>query len=395
MNIGLATDTFAPRINGVVQSVDTFAREFRRLGHRVVVFAPAFPGPEPEETDVWRFPSRRPRNNPEDRLAKPLHPKSLLLLRRLPELKLDVVHTHTPFSLGLMLLRWARRHGVPTVHTYHTYFARYVEHYMRPLPQRTGQWLVRRVSRSFCNRHDLVVTPSRAMARILRRYRVTAPIRVIPTGVDLEEFQKGQQARGRAAWNLSDQDQVLLSLGRISGEKNLELLLEVVERLAPAHPRLRLVLAGSGPGLEAMQDEVRRRRLADRVVFAGYVRGQGRLDLYAAADVFVLSSKTETQGLVLNEAMAAGKPCVAVGAMGAREALKHGGGELVPNQPAAFAAAVERLLSDPAWYAAKQAEAKAQVIQYSAAAKAGELLEIYRQLTEKKRPSAQPGTADT
>jgi 1,2-diacylglycerol 3-alpha-glucosyltransferase len=385
MNIGLATDTFTPRINGVVQSVLTFAREFRRLGHRVVIFAPAFPGPEPEEVDVWRFPSRRPRNNPEDRLANPLHPGSLRLMRRLPELKLDVIHTHTPFSLGVMLLRWARRHKVPTVHTYHTYFARYVEHYMRPWPNQTAQWLVRRVSRSVCNRHDLVVTPSKAMARILRRYRVTVPIRVIPTGVDMEEFKRGQRARGRAAWNLAPDDQVLLSLGRISGEKNLELLLNVLMRLAPTHPRLRLVLAGSGPDLEDMRKAASRRGLANRVVFAGYVRGQGRLDLYTAADVFVLASKTETQGLVLNEAMAAGKPCVAVGAMGAREVLKHGGGVLVPDQPEAFAAAVERLLSDPAWYAAKQAEAKTQVVRYSSSAKAEELLAIYQELAAKKR----------
>lgn len=388
MNIGLATDTYLPRINGVVQSVATFAREFRRLGHRVVIFAPAFPGNDQEETDVWRFPSRRPRNNPEDRLTNPLHPSSLRLMRRLSGLELDVVHTHTPFSLGGMLLRWARRHRVPTVHTYHTYFARYVEHYLRPLPHRTGQWLVRRVSKSFCNRHDLVVTPSRAMARILRRYQVTVPIRVIPTGVDLEEFKRGRRAQGRAAFNLAPGDQVLLSLGRISGEKNLELLLDALVRLAPAHPRLRLVLAGSGPDLDSMRQETRRRGLADRVTFAGYVRGQGRLDLYAAADVFVLSSKTETQGLVLNEAMAAGKPCVAVGAMGAREALKHGGGVLVPNQPAAFAAAVERLLADPAWYAAKQAEAQAQVARYSAAAKAEELLDCYQELAAKKKSKA-------
>lgn len=387
MNIGLATDTFTPRINGVVQSVLTFAREFRRQGHRVVVFAPEFPGLDPEE-DVWRFPSRRPRNNPEDRLVNPLHPRSLRLMRRLPDLKLDVVHTHTPFSLGGMLLRWARRRGVPTVHTYHTYFARYVEHYMRPLPNRPGQWLVRRVSRAFCNRHNVVVTPSRAMARILRRYGVVSPIRVIPTGVDVEEFRSGRRSQGRADWNLEPDAQVLLSMGRISGEKNLDLLLDVLLRLAPVHPRLRLVLAGSGPDLETMQAETRRRGLANRVVFAGYVRGQGRLDLYAAADAFVLSSKTETQGLVLNEAMAAGLPCVAVGAMGAREALKHGGGVLTPDQPAAFAAAVERLLSDPAWYAAKQAEAKAQVAHYAASAKAEELLAIYRELTAGKKPTA-------
>lgn len=382
MNIGIATDTYLPRINGVVRSILTFAGEFRRLGHRVFIFAPAFREFREPEEDVWRFPSSVARNNPEDRLVNLFRPKSLQLFRRLGGLKLDVLHTHTPFTLGIATLAWARRKKIPTVHTYHTLFETYVEHYAKSMPKRMGRFIVHRASRTFCNRHQVVVAPSRAMAKVLRTYGVKVPIKVIPTGVDLAEFSGLDSQRMRKKLGLARQDKLLLTMGRVAGEKNISFLFDVMERLGSRQPRARLIIAGEGPGMKTLQQECARRKLGHRVAFIGYVKGRDRVDLFAAADLHISASLTETQGLVLSEAMAAGTPCVAVAAMGVRDVLARGGGILVPPRSEAFTNAVDRLLRDKALYLQKAREAKAQASFWSAAGKAHELISVYRELVK-------------
>lgn len=380
MNIGIVTDTYLPRVNGVVTSIRAFVAEFRRLGHRVFILAPRFPDYQDQEPDILRFPSHYIFFDPEDRLGNPFAAESRELVRRLSELKVDILHTQTPFTLGMTALTWAKRFKVPVVHTYHTLFEAYIHHYIRFVPPFAGRALAKYFSRWYCNRHDLTIVPSSAMAETLRGYGVRKPVAVVPTGIDLTPFAEVDGPRMRRQLGLSDDTPFLLTMGRVAHEKNLPFLFDVLERLAPRQPKARLMICGQGPALEEIKAEAARRNLGEKVMFQGYLPRRDWADLYAAADLHLLASVTETQGLVLTEAMAAGTPCVAVAAMGVKDVMAGGGGLAVDLDVQHFADAVESMLTDKALYAAKKAEAKEQAQAWSIQAKAKLLLEEYEKL---------------
>jgi 1,2-diacylglycerol 3-alpha-glucosyltransferase len=380
MNIGIVTDTYLPRVNGVVASIRAFAAEFRKLGHRVFVLAPKFPDFADTEPDILRFPSHYIFFDPEDRLGNPFAAESRELVRYLSEAKLDILHTQTPFTLGMTALTWAKRFKVPVVHTYHTLFEAYIHHYIRFVPPFAGRALAKYFSRWYCNRHDLTVVPSTAMAETLHAYGVHKPVAVVPTGIDLTPFAQVDGPRMRKQLGVPADTPFLLTMGRVAHEKNLPFLFDVLERLAPVQPKARLMICGQGPALEDIKAEAAKRGLGERVMFTGYLTKHDWADLYAAADLHLLASVTETQGLVLTEAMAAGTPCVAVAAMGVKDVMAGGGGLTVDLDVQHFADAVNRLLTDKALYAAKVAEAKVQAQAWSIQAKAKQLLGEYEKL---------------
>lgn len=380
MHIGMVTDTFLPRINGVTKSTLTFAEHFRRLGHRVTIFAPQYPKAKDESADVWRFPSYFLFFSPEDRLSNPLGLAARRLFKKLPELKLDILHTQTPFALGMAMARWANRRGVPSLHTYHTLFEAYMPHYFGLLPRSLDKPIVASFSRWFCNLHDQVVVPSSAIAEVLAGYRLAVPVKVLPTGTDLSPFQNLDGNRMREKLGFGPEDKLLLSMGRVAHEKNIPFLFDVLERLKSDQPRARLVVAGQGPALESVKAESARRQFGGRVVFLGLLNRRDWADLYAAADLHLLASVTETQGLVLTESMAAGTPCVAVAAMGVRDVMQGGGGLAVSLNVEEFSQAVNRLLGDKTLYADKVAECGRQAVAWSAETKAKEMLDNYAQL---------------
>ncbi len=385
MHIGMVTDTYFPRMNGVAKSIATFTEQFRRLGHRVTIFAPQFPEARESEPELWRFPSHYLFFSPEDRMPNLWLPESRRLLRQIASLRLDIIHTQTPFTLGFTLARLARRLGLPCLHTYHTLFEAYLPHYFKLLPRAWDRPLVKWFSRTFCKLHDQVVVPSSPVQERLRAYGLKPPIKILPTGINLEPFRNVDGARMRKKLGFKPQDKLLLTMGRVAGEKNLPFLFEVLEKLSATQPRARLVIAGQGPALGAVKQECRQRKLKSKVVFIGLLNTRDWADLYAAADLQLLASVTETQGLVLTEAMAAGTPCVAVLAMGVRDVLAGGGGLGVAQDVNEFAQAVNRLLSDKKMYAKKLSEAKRQAQDWSAESKAAEMIGNYQQLIRAKK----------
>jgi len=368
------TDTYFPRVNGVSASTRIFAGELRRLGCEVFVYAPAYPGQD-QEPGVVRFPSRYLWFDPEDRLARAGHPEGV---RHFMERGFDVVHTQTPFSLGRAALGWARRSGAAVVHTYHTLFVAYVEHYLGWIPRALSIPLVRWASRRYCDACTRVVVPSSAMREELLSYGVRTPVEVIPTGIVLERFEGRDRWRVRREAGIPDGEPLLLFMGRVAEEKNIDFLIDVVEGLKARHPGLRFWIAGEGPAKPRLQSLVARRGLSATVGFLGYLAQDDWRDCYAAADLFVFASVTETQGLVVTEAMAADTPVVAVGAMGIRDVMGEGRGGIVTRlDREEFGAAVERLLGDGGFYAAKRQEAREEATRWSAGAMAKRMLALY------------------
>jgi 1,2-diacylglycerol 3-alpha-glucosyltransferase len=314
LHILMVSDVYFPRINGVSTSIQTFRAELERLGIRVTVVAPSYPAADiaaDGPTDTIRIPSRAVPLDPEDRLMR--WQALADLDRRLAGVDIDLVHVQTPFAAHYAGLRLARSRGIPCIATYHTHFEEYLFHYIRFLPKAALRAAARALAQHQCNALDTVVVPSQPMASTLRDYGVDAPLRVIPTGLPESQFIPGNGIRFRQAWGIGLERQVALFVGRAAFEKNIGFLLEMIDRARRQRPRVMLVVAGEGPALPALRRQAEALRLEDHVRFVGYLPRDGGLrDCYAAADVFTFASQTETQGLVLLEAMAIGLPVLAI-----------------------------------------------------------------------------------
>lgn len=381
MKIALVTDTYFPRINGVATSTQIFAEEFAKLGHEVHIYAPEFPNSMDENSTfkVYRFPSMYLFFDPEDRLGLPNKDKKLV--QQFIDNKYDIVHTQTPFTIGGPAVKWARKSGAKVVHTYHTLFAAYTEHYLWFLPKALGIWYAESTSRRYCNSCDLLITPSTEMQNVLASYRVQKPIEVIPTGIRLERFIGKDGNRFRKMKGYQPEDKLLLFMGRVAEEKNIDFLLKVVDRLKNKVPHLKFLIAGEGAAKKRLEKMVDELQLQDVVHFAGYLSKEDWRDCYAGSDLFVFASVTETQGLVVTEAMAAGTPVVAVGEMGIKDVMASNKGGLVTKlDEDEFTDAVYRMMTDKALYEQKKSETLAEADKWSSTSMAKRMISAYEQL---------------
>jgi 1,2-diacylglycerol 3-alpha-glucosyltransferase len=385
MRILKISDVFFPRVNGVSTSIETFRRDLTALGHEVVLVAPDYsqnPADPPGTADpsIRRVPSRAVPRDPEDRIMSPGGLRRVLAGAGLG--KFDVVHIHTPFLAHYAGLKFARRHGIPVIATYHTLFAEYLHHYVPLLPRRWGAGLARRFSRSQCNQLDAVIAPSQAMQQALSAYGITSHIEVLPTGIPAERFQAGDGPAFRRRHGLERDRPLLLFVGRTAHEKNIGFLIEMMLDLRTLQPDALLLIAGEGPAADSLRAETARLGLTGAVRFLGYFDRGGELqDCYSAANVFVFSSLTETQGLVLLEAMAQGVPVVAIPRMGTIDILgPNQGCRHAPEDRKGFAQVVSGLLADKQACAALGRQAREYAQTWSSLKVAQRLAALYASL---------------
>lgn len=390
MRILLVSDVYFPRVNGVSTSIQTFRQALGELGHHTALIAPAYPSSWPDDPHTLRIASRQVPLDPEDRM---MHAASIrALLPRLAAERFDLVHVQTPFVAHYLGLWLARRLGVPCVETYHTFFEEYLFHYVPFVPRAWMRAAARRFSRAQGGAVDALVVPSSAMAEVLKAYGVRSPMTVIPTGIPLADFGGGEGWRFRESMGIAPESPLLLFVGRVAHEKNIGFLLEALARVRGHVPGAMLAIAGEGPALPALRRQARALGLAEAVRFAGYLDRRGALlHCYAAADAFVFASRTETQGLVLLEAMALGIPVVSTAVMGTRDVVGPGRGALVPrDDPADFAAAVVRLLGDPALRARLSSEGRQYVREWHAGALAQRMADFYEGTVRAAAPRGSP-----
>lgn len=371
MKIGVFTDVYFPDFGGVQVVISLMERILREHGHEVMVFAPAYPGYRDERPEVCRLPSVRvgPRRN--WRLSYP----SLGRVASAAQ-ELDIVHSHTCFTMGLLAAQVARLRNVPHVHTYHTL----VREYRRALASGLPKPLEDRWMRSFLQRCDLVITPSRDAQWEVESYGVCVPTVVMPCGVDEREFAGPPTYDLRSELKLH-RTRLLLFVGRLGKEKNVGFLLRVLAILAARRDDVHLVIVGDGPSRAELEQQARGLGLAGRVSFCGYVPRERVIHLYRQVDLFVFASMTESQGLVVLEAMMAGTPPVAVEAPGVRDLVRSGtDGVLVPHDEEAFAAACEDLLNNPQRRQALAAAARERARSLSAQSYVQGLVATYEEL---------------
>lgn len=380
LRVLMLSDVYFPRINGVSTSIQTFRDALARHGVEVTLVAPHYPEAKPE-TDVIRLPARAVPFDPEDRL---MHWKPLAELdRRLASADFDVVHVQTPFVAHHAGLRLAKARQLPCVATYHTHFEEYLFHYIRFLPRASMRSAARALARWQCNALDAVVVPSAPMAQTLHSYGVTAPLRVIPTGLPEIQFRRGDREAFRRRHDIAPGRPVALFVGRAAHEKNIGFLLDALAHARRQNPDLLLVVAGEGPALPALRRQAISLKLEANVRFVGYLpRDTGLRDCYAAADLFTFASLTETQGLVLLEAMAAGLPVLAIPALGAAEIVAPlRGAVAAATTPEAFAQQMQELFAQPALLRKLADEAPAYAREWDADAQGEKLANLYRELS--------------
>jgi 1,2-diacylglycerol 3-alpha-glucosyltransferase len=381
MHILMVTDVYFPRVNGVSTSIQTFSRELAALGHRVSLIAPDYgqgAAEEPREFEtLYRVPSRYLFVDPEDRMMR----RDALFAheQELRTKDFDLVHIQTPFVAHYAGVALAEMLGVPRVATYHTFFEEYLYYYVRFMPRRLMRWAARRFSVAQCNDLDAIVVPSRAMRETLEGYGVRKPMHVIPTGIDHAQLGAGDGTRFRHRYGIEEDRPVMVHVGRIAHEKNIDFLLEVMAAVHAQMPEAVMIIAGEGPALQHLKSKAASMGLAESILFVGYLdRRNALLDCYLAGDVFVFSSRTETQGLVLLEAMSLGVPVISTAVMGTRDVLVDGRGALIASEQVQdFAAKVLRVLNDPAMKRDLSERAVAFAREWSAPAQALKLLNLY------------------
>ncbi len=346
MNILLISDVYFPRINGVSTSVRTFTEQLQNLGHYVHLIAPDYGIATEDEAWITRVPARGIFFDPEDKLKK--YGEVLRLLPELQGKEFDLVHIHTPFVAHYAGLKLAKLLEIPVVETYHTFFEDYLHHYLPWIPKFLARGLARRISKNQCNQVDAIVVPSQPMLDVLRNYGVDVPAEVIATGLQASSFGDAKGAHFREKYGIPLQRPMLLYVGRVAHEKNIGFLLEVVKFLSIEIPEILLVITGEGPAEASLRTLVKSLGIENNVQFIGYLDRNTELNAcYQAADVFVFASKSETQGLVLLEAMAQGTPVVAIAELGTASILIEGEGAMIATDNAPeFAQKVHHLLND-------------------------------------------------
>lgn len=335
MRIAIFTESYEPIINGVSVCVSTLREGLAARGHEVFVFAPSFRGHKDTAEGVYRLPSTHTFLMPEYPFPVPFAPK---VREAFAALKPDIVHTQTPFLLGVLGARWASRYGVPLVSTNHTLYTEYA-HYVPVRPKSLTKGFLVKLMKWYYSGCSAVVVPSKPIEAVLRSFGVKTPVEVIKTGIDaMPALDQGARDEIRRRYGVGEGDFLLLYVGRIAREKNLRMLLTAYRTVLERHDHVKLLLVGGGPALAETRSFSSALGLDGKAEFLGMLKRHEISPIYAAADAFAFASTTETQGIAICEAMSAGLPVVAVNAGGIPENVQDGvDGFLTKDDPSEFA----------------------------------------------------------
>ena len=379
MKILFISDVYYPRINGVSTSIKSFKENLEQLGHEVRLIAPKYSNHRCSEKWIKRVPSFQVPYDPEDRLM------NYFQLRKLKKWveseKFDLIHIHTPFMAHYFGLNLRKTLSIPCIETYHTFFEDYLHHYIPWLPEKFGRLFARWVSRRQCNSVDGVVVPSKPMLDVLTQYGIDKPMSVIPTGIDKHFLTKRSSDVFKLNYQLPMDKKILLYVGRVAKEKNIEFLLHVVKNISREYKDILLLITGEGPADKDLDLKIKEFGIYEFVKRLPYLdRSHILPQCYSAADVFVFSSKSETQGIVPLEAMAQGTPVVAIAEMGIASVIKNNEGAFATKDNLEeFVSCVKKLISNDKLHASQSKKAYKYVKEnWAATAQAEKVVSFYK-----------------
>ena len=313
VKVGFFTDTYFPQVSGVATSIRTLKDQLEQRGHQVYIFTTTDPNAKEFEEDVIRMPSV-PFVSFKDRRIVVRGMWYAYLIAK--ELELDLIHTHTEFGAGMLGKMVAKKMKIPVIHTYHTMYEDYLHYIAKGKVLRPSH--VKYFSRIFTNHTTGVVCPSERVIDKLKEYGVRTHMRIIPTGIEIEKFERPDitvEMRNdlRNQLGLTEKNIMILSLSRISYEKNIQAIMNGLPKIFEHFPTARFVIVGNGPYVDTLKTLAKDLNIDEFVYFVGEIANDKVAIYYKAADYFVSASKSETQGLTYTEAMASGVQCVVEG----------------------------------------------------------------------------------
>jgi 1,2-diacylglycerol 3-alpha-glucosyltransferase len=336
MKIAIFTNNYLPNPYGVSMSIETFRREFEKKGHTVYIFAPKFPGFEDSNENVFRYPALDVNIKFRFPLAFPYSSK---ISKVLENMDIDIIHAQHPNLLGTAARKWARKKEAPLVFTWHTLYDQYTD-FVPFLPSKfSANYMIKKAVK-FANDADAVVAPTDSIIPILKRWgvhpvkspqsgdakgvfnRVKKEIYVVPTGVIEEEFSGSDRNKIRIKYKIADDEILLLMVSRLTSEKNVEFVFRAVKDILKNN-KAKFMVVSDGYLLPKLQKFCEDNGISDKVIFAGIIGRDEIKNYFAAGDIFVYGSKSETQGMILTEAMYMGLPIVAVCATGATSLVRN------------------------------------------------------------------------
>jgi len=320
LNIGMFSDTYLPQKNGVATAIKLYKDEMEKRGHNVYLFVPKYKFDYKRNDDkIFEFPAVKFFFEKEQRIALPFSPE----IFKIKELSLDIIHSHDPFSMGILariFSRMLKLKHVATHHTMYDYYLHYLPSIVRPQPE-----FVQSFIKNWCLKTDKIIAPTGNIKETLVEYGVPSEhIVTIPTGIDLSSFDKS------ISWDLKkeypqikEDDKILLFVGRLGKEKNISFLLKVFKKVIMEEKKVKFVIVGGGQEKEELENLAKELNIADSIIFTGPQPREKVIDAYKQAYLFIFASYTETQGLVVLESMAAGTPVVALGKLGVYDILSQ------------------------------------------------------------------------
>ncbi|MFW5884843.1 MAG: glycosyltransferase family 4 protein [Patescibacteria group bacterium] len=382
MKIGFFTNTYLPINYGSTVSVETFRKGLKKLGEEVFVFAPRHKGYEDNNDFVFRYPSFMYNYKEEYPVAIPFYPP---ISKKIKELNLDIIHSHQPFSLGKEGLKYAKKQNIPIVFTHHTRYEDYV-HYVPILPEDLLTNLVKKEATDFANQCDLVIAPSESIKKMIQSRGVKTKVEVLPTGIDWNKFQRGKRDKIRKKYKIKENELLLLNVGRMEEEKNLEFLFDCLKNIIKKQPHIKLMFVGEGSLKEKLKRKAEEEEIETNILFPGIAKREEIQDFYAAGDVYLQTSTSETQGLSLYEAMASGLPCLAVKSTGAIDAINHNqNGLLIPASKKAFQSEVEKIIINKKLRNSLGQEAVKKAKKNDISKQAEKLKKLYKEVIQTKK----------
>lgn len=380
MKIGMMADTYKPHISGITNYIELNKRYLEQAGHEVYVFTFGSEEIADDEPRVIRSPGLP--------LMNTGYYFSLQYSRRARHLlqTMDVVHVHHPFLSGRLALRYCRPLSIPILFTNHTRYDIYAQFYLPGIPAEISESLLEVYLPDFCAAVDRVISPSPGMAAVLRRLKVTAPIAIVPNGVELQRFYRPANRAQRSRYGLRADDLLLVYTGRLAPEKNLSFLLKAFRGVCEAVPNAHLLLVGDGPERQSLQEQAQESGCAARIHFVGRVPYEDLPDYLAMCDLFVTASVSEVHPLSVIEAMAAGLPVMGIESVGVGDTVQDGVTGLLSSEDlAAFTAKLTRLCLDEPLRRRMSEQARRESHRYDIRRTTAEMLKHYEELVQESR----------
>lgn len=376
LKVAIFTDAYKPVTNGVVNAIEGLYDTLSSFDHKIYIFAPEYSGYKDKSDNVYRFKSL----NFNSEVDFPVGiPYSRRIFKIIHTLGLDIIHCHHPFLIGRLGAYMGNKLNIPVVATLHTQYENYI-HYI-PLNKIFIKHLTLWALRDFSSKCDALIAPAESRKRQLLKYGIKPDIKVIPNGIDVEKFSKLDGKQVRDYYSIASCDKVLIFVGRVAKEKNLDFLLDCFKVLSCEISNVKLMIVGDGPEKSRIMEKAEAEGISEKIIFTGKIPNEYIGNYYASADIFVSTSITEVHPIVLLEAMASGIPTVAIDSIGYKDTIENGiHGFLCSYNIEDFKEKISILLSNDEMRKIMGKASRCKAHNFSVRTVTGEIIDLYLSL---------------